>query len=105
MAARAAHSFSSFRSQAMPPPSPAQGLRQKAAIGAVENDGGNNASTDTHRTDAPDTDRTLRARGAVHKRPGGLSRRLSRTRSRANQPAQHSQRLGAARFLALTRAA
>ncbi len=30
------HSSSSFRSQAMHPPSPVQGLRQKAAIGAVE---------------------------------------------------------------------
>jgi hypothetical protein len=36
MAASAAHSFTSFRSQAMHPPSPAQGLHQKAAIGAVE---------------------------------------------------------------------
>jgi hypothetical protein len=36
MAASALHSFSSFRSQAMHPPSPVQGLRQKAAIGAVE---------------------------------------------------------------------
>ena len=36
MAASALHSFSSFRSQAMHPPPPAQGLRQKAAIGAVE---------------------------------------------------------------------
>jgi hypothetical protein len=45
----------------MQPPSPAQGLRRKAAIGAVENDGGNNARTDTHRTDAPDADRTLRS--------------------------------------------
>jgi hypothetical protein len=36
MAASAAHSSSPFRSQAMHPPSPAQGLRQKAAIGAVE---------------------------------------------------------------------
>jgi hypothetical protein len=31
----------------------ALGLRQKAAIGAVENDGGNNASADTKRADAP----------------------------------------------------
>ena len=36
MAASALHSSSSFRSQAMHPPSPVQGLRQKAAIGAVE---------------------------------------------------------------------
>jgi len=36
MAASAGHSSSSFRSQAMHPPSPAQGLRQKAVIGAVE---------------------------------------------------------------------
>jgi hypothetical protein len=36
MAASAEHSFTSFRSQAMHPPSPVQGLRQKAAIGAVE---------------------------------------------------------------------
>jgi hypothetical protein len=35
-----------FRSQAMQPPPPSQGLRQKAAIGAAENDGGNNASAD-----------------------------------------------------------
>ena len=36
MAASALHSSSSFRSQAMHPPSPGLGLRQKAAIGAVE---------------------------------------------------------------------
>src|ERR1700680_2495620 len=36
MAASALHSSSLFRSQAMHPPSPVQGLRQKAAIGAVE---------------------------------------------------------------------
>jgi hypothetical protein len=36
MAANALHSSSSFRSQAMHPPFPEQGLRQKAAIGAVE---------------------------------------------------------------------
>lgn len=36
MAASAAHSFSSFRSLAMRPPSPVQGLRQKAEVGAVE---------------------------------------------------------------------
>ena len=36
MAASALHSSSSFRSQAMHPPSPVQGLRQKAAIGAVK---------------------------------------------------------------------
>jgi hypothetical protein len=36
MAASALHSSSSFRSQAMHPPSTLQGLRQKAAIGAVE---------------------------------------------------------------------
>jgi hypothetical protein len=36
MAASALHSFSSFRSQAMHPPSPGLGLRQKAAIGAVK---------------------------------------------------------------------
>lgn len=35
MGASAAHSSSSFRSQAMHPPPPVQGLRQKAAIGAV----------------------------------------------------------------------
>jgi hypothetical protein len=35
MAASALHSFSLFRSQAMHPPPPALGLRQKAAIGAV----------------------------------------------------------------------
>jgi hypothetical protein len=36
MAASAGHSSSSFRSQAMHPPSPGLGLRQKAAIGAVD---------------------------------------------------------------------
>ena len=36
MAASALHSSSSFPSQAMHPPPPAQGLRQKAAIGAVK---------------------------------------------------------------------
>jgi hypothetical protein len=36
MAASALHSSSSFRSQAMHPPSPVQGLRQKAAISAAE---------------------------------------------------------------------
>jgi hypothetical protein len=36
MAASAGHSSSSFRSQAMHPPSPGLGLRQKAAIGAVK---------------------------------------------------------------------
>jgi hypothetical protein len=35
MAASAGHSSSSFRSQVMHPPSPVQGLRLKAAIGAV----------------------------------------------------------------------
>ena len=36
MAANAAHSSSSFRPRGVHPPSPVQGLRQKAAIGAVE---------------------------------------------------------------------
>lgn len=36
MAASAWHSSSLFRPQAMHPPSPGLGLRQKAAIGAVE---------------------------------------------------------------------
>src|SRR5258708_885299 len=36
MAASAGHSSTLFRSQAMHPPSKVQGLRQKAAIGAVE---------------------------------------------------------------------
>ena len=36
MAASALHSSTSLRSQAMHPPSKVQGLRQKAAIGAVE---------------------------------------------------------------------
>ena len=36
MAASALHSSSLFRSQAMHPPFAVQGLRQKAAIGAVE---------------------------------------------------------------------
>ena len=51
----------------MHPPPPSLGLRQKAAIGAAENDGGNNASADTNRTDAPDADRALRSRGADHR--------------------------------------
>jgi hypothetical protein len=36
MAASAARSSSSFRPRGVHPPSPVQGLRQKAAIGAVE---------------------------------------------------------------------
>src|SRR6185295_11409757 len=105
VAASALHSSSSFRSQAMQPPSPVQGLRQKAAIGAVENDGGNNARTDTHRTDAPDADRTLRSRGTDHERTLGISRRLARARQCAYEPAQHSLGSRAARLLALSRAA
>lgn len=37
------------------------GLHQKAAIGAVENDGGKHASLFNHRADAPDAYRAVRA--------------------------------------------
>jgi len=67
------------------------------------NDGGNNASADTKRTDAPDADRTLRPGGADGQSSDGISGRLNRTPQRSDQPAEHPQRPGAAGHLALTR--
>ncbi len=74
----------------------ARGLRQKAAIGAVENDGGYNASAVNQRADAPDADRTDRSAGPDHQRPAGHAGRLGQPANRAHQPAQHPQRSGAA---------
>jgi hypothetical protein len=70
----------------------ARGLRQKAAIGAVESDGGNNASAIDNRTDAPDAARTLRPGCADDHGPFGVSRRIRRTRDRADQPGEHPPR-------------
>jgi hypothetical protein len=46
----------------------AVGLRQKAAIGVVESDGGKHEGAGDNRTDAHDADRTLRPGGADHDR-------------------------------------
>src|SRR5713101_62997 len=75
MAASALHSSTLFQSQAMHPPSPEQGLRQKAAIGAVETMEGNNARTNTQRTDALDASPSLRSRGPDHRSPADFPRR------------------------------
>jgi hypothetical protein len=75
----------------------AVGLRQKAAIGAVKNDGGYNASAVNQRADAPDAGRADRSLRPDHQRPAGYAGRLGQPANRAHQPAQHSQRAGAAR--------
>ena len=80
----------------------ARGLRQKAAIGAVENDGGYNASAVNQRADAPNADRADRSLRPDHQRPAGYAGRFGEPANRAHQPAQHPQRAGAARFDAVT---
>jgi adenine-specific DNA methylase len=61
----------------------APAFRRRPRLARSENDGGNNASADTHRTDAPNADRTLRPAGAHHERPDGISGRLRRAKARA----------------------
>jgi hypothetical protein len=80
----------------------AQGLRQKAAIGAAENDGGYNASADNYRAGAPNADRTHRSAFPDHQRPAGPSGTLSRTAKRAHQPEQYPPGADAARSDAVT---
>jgi len=74
----------------------AQGLRQKATIGAVENDGGNNASAVNQGADAPDADRADRSLRPDYQRPAGHAGRFAEPANRAHQPAQHPDRAGAA---------
>jgi hypothetical protein len=70
------HSSSPFPSQAMHPPPLAHGSPPVGRDWRGQNDGGNNASTDNQRTDAPDADRTLRSRSAYCKRTAEISGRL-----------------------------
>src|SRR5262249_49423413 len=74
----------------------AEGLRQKAAIGAAENDGGYNASVFNIRVDAPNADRADQSACPDHQRAAGPSARLGSIPNRDHQPAQHPQRSGAA---------
>jgi hypothetical protein len=103
MAASALHSFSSFRSQAMHPPSPGLGLRQKAAIGAVEtmeeimrvltfNELMLMTRTELCGLPAKITAALPTFREGSPQRTGGV-----------HQSAQHPGRPGTARLLALTR--
>src|SRR5258708_25447980 len=80
----------------------AEGLRRKAAIGAAETDGGNNASAVNQRADAPDADRTDRSLRPDHQRPAGHAGRLGAPANRAYEPAEHPDRAGAARPDAVT---
>jgi hypothetical protein len=87
----------------MHPPSKAQGPPSEGRDWRGRNDGGNNASADTDRTDAVDANRAVRHGCADDNGSFGIFRRLLRARNRVYQPLEYPPRTGAARFLALTR--
>jgi hypothetical protein len=69
-----------------PASSVARASARRPRLARPENDGGNNASADDNRTDAPDPNGVVRALDADHERSAGLPGRLGRTRKRARQP-------------------
>jgi hypothetical protein len=57
-----------------PASSGARASARRPRLARPENDGGNNASADNQRTDAPDADRALRSHSADHKRAAAIPR-------------------------------
>ena len=62
---------------------------RRPRLARPENDGGNNAGTYDNRTDAPDSNRAVRAGSADHEPTAGFPGRLGRTRKRAPDPRQY----------------
>jgi hypothetical protein len=58
-----------------PAPSGARASARRPRLARPKNDGGNNASADNQRTDAPDAYRALRSRSSDHKRAAEISLR------------------------------
>ncbi|MGY4198883.1 hypothetical protein ACVIM9_008224 [Bradyrhizobium sp. USDA 4520] len=78
MAASAVHSSSSFRSQAMHPPSPVQGPPPEGRDWRGQNDGGNHASIVHRRTDAADGNGSVRSSGGSQTHPAQSCRHRAR---------------------------
>jgi len=67
-----------------PASSGARASTRRPRLARPENDGGNNASADNQRTDAPDADRALRSRQPDHKRAAEIPGQLAGTRERSD---------------------
>jgi hypothetical protein len=85
-----------------PASSVAEASARRPRLARPENDGGNDASADNQRPDAPDANRALRSRSADHKRAAEFPGGLAGTCKRVHQSSQHPLDAGAAGFLAVT---
>src|ERR1700738_4855371 len=83
-----------------PASSVAQASVRRPRLARPENDGGNNASADDNRADAPDANGAVRAADADHERTSGFPGRFGRTRKRARQHRPYSPPVGAPRPVA-----